>query len=286
MNVLDTPTLYRLPIEHLFKSIYILDLADELVRESDLLKQRMEDYFDQVKDKNGFKTYGNIRYYPNGLCESGTLVIVLSPWQSKSIPVEITQEQLLQSKVEKEAAKSKKPRTQKTCYKALDRINRFWCFQAKEFAKVPYSVGSLRLKKPFEETYALYKELKKLSTDTKTVLQEELTALQMSADQIVSVLFANQRRGSFLMDENTEHLLKLAKLSPNNTDETYFAMKKYVQSIVVTEELRYFRNHAYHKFDGYGSAYHGALMDELHVWLQSVDNPAALRVLKKLNIIA
>jgi hypothetical protein len=264
----------------LFKSIQLLHDEMDLQHEVAMLEKKLEICFDEVVDKGGFKKCWDIAYYPNGLCENNEFAIALSPWSSHSIPIEGP----------KVIKKKSKPKMVKTCYKALEAINPMWYFQLKEYAKSSYT-GNEKWKDilPYEKTYQTYQELNSMPADTKAILQAEMRILRIEADSILSLLFNSFQTIHLLTEEELEGLYKIARLTPDDAVRTQTEMQEYLDGISCTNKhfplkLRDFNDFPHENYSY--SAYYEAMSDDFLAWLQSITNPNARNVLKKLNIIA
>lgn len=75
-------------IDKLFKAIYLIQELPNCGDELASLTKKIEEEFEDIKDKGGVKTWGgNYKYWPNGLCEMTrhtSIKIVLSPWDNKT----------------------------------------------------------------------------------------------------------------------------------------------------------------------------------------------------------
>lgn len=289
---LTTNALYELPIEHLCKAIYLLDRADELGQEVVPLKRKLEAYFAMIPEIKGIKSYSNYRYYPNGLCEAttGSMAIVLTSWQSLTIPLEETEEAVLMRSIEKEKhAKPKKKKPHEVWFKALDEICSFWGYQLMHHMNIKCKPKKeLKNQKPFTETMQLLQQYENLPLETQTILYTENQALLAETKKIRFELFQGKQTGFVLLERDLQQLVHLAEACLENLPMLMIRMDQFIDRIKITPEhcpFQFAEPNRHWNSNNEGIT-ERQKMDRVDEWLQSIQDPNALSVLKKINLIA
>jgi hypothetical protein len=168
------------PIEHLFKSITMMEPITELDTETNRLKKKLHKYFMKAtKEAKGERTYQSLTYYPNGICNwtsgwhsGGDECILLEGFTTEYLPPE--PEPIVPEVVEETTdatLKAKKP--SKARRYPIENVLRehypIWYMQIKEHMKRKnYKVQ----KYGFEYAYSKFNVYRKLDDMSKKMIND------------------------------------------------------------------------------------------------------------------
>lgn len=201
-----------LPIENLFKAIYVLQKIEECEDEVELLSRKLEKCFEKVEEKNAVKRYENVRYMPTGLAYlvGEHTNIILSPWTPQT-----------------KARKKVDPREKVYYSKIRDYLTDMWYYQVKNHLK-----QGLNADTDFNprESLQLLERLEILSNEEKSFLN--ISDIEHKAwkeiDNLKDLFRSNHDNDFFFLDEGQlEELIACVKLGAGDEWDTTRKVREY-----------------------------------------------------------